>query len=80
MWEPRRLTTLWAFTVCYRDVFAVYLYCKVVIYIKYCKLSVALQTTHEYPLTKEENLEAWTVIIRSITFVKIVIELYLTVI
>jgi hypothetical protein len=25
MWEPRRLTTLWAFTVCYRDSFIVYL-------------------------------------------------------
>jgi hypothetical protein len=22
MWEPRRLTTLWAFTACYRDSFA----------------------------------------------------------
>jgi hypothetical protein len=21
MWEPRRLTTLWAFTACYRDSF-----------------------------------------------------------
>jgi hypothetical protein len=24
MWEPRRLTTLWAFTVCYRDIFMEY--------------------------------------------------------
>jgi hypothetical protein len=22
MWDPRRLTTLWAFTACYRDSFA----------------------------------------------------------
>jgi hypothetical protein len=27
MWEPRRLTTLWAFTACYRDSFTFYL-CK----------------------------------------------------
>jgi hypothetical protein len=27
MWEPRRLTTLWASTVCYRDIFTLYLYC-----------------------------------------------------
>jgi hypothetical protein len=25
MWEPRRLTTLWAFTACYRDSFTLYL-------------------------------------------------------
>jgi hypothetical protein len=25
MWEPRRLTTLWAFTACYRDSFTFYL-------------------------------------------------------
>jgi hypothetical protein len=25
MWEPRRLTTLWAFTACYRDNFTFYL-------------------------------------------------------
>jgi hypothetical protein len=24
MWEPRRLTTLWAFTACYRDSFTFY--------------------------------------------------------
>jgi hypothetical protein len=24
MWEPRCLTTLWAFTACYRDSFTVY--------------------------------------------------------
>jgi hypothetical protein len=24
MWEPRRLTTLWAFTTCYRDSFIFY--------------------------------------------------------
>jgi hypothetical protein len=24
MWEPRRLTTLWAFTACYRDNFTFY--------------------------------------------------------
>jgi hypothetical protein len=24
MWEPRRLTTLWAFTACYRDSFTVF--------------------------------------------------------
>jgi hypothetical protein len=26
MWEPRRLTTLWAFKACYRDSFTFYLY------------------------------------------------------
>jgi hypothetical protein len=26
MWEPRRLTTAWAFTACYRDNFIFYLY------------------------------------------------------
>jgi hypothetical protein len=26
MWEPRRLTTLWAFTVCYRDSFTFFFY------------------------------------------------------
>jgi hypothetical protein len=26
MWEPRSLTTLWAFTACYRDSFTFYLY------------------------------------------------------
>jgi hypothetical protein len=25
MWEPRRLTTLWAFTACYRDSFTLFL-------------------------------------------------------
>jgi hypothetical protein len=25
MWEPGRLTTLWAFTACYRDSFTLYL-------------------------------------------------------
>jgi hypothetical protein len=27
MWEPRRLTTLWAFTACYRDTFILVCYC-----------------------------------------------------
>jgi hypothetical protein len=26
MWEPRRLTTLWAFTACYKDSFTSYLF------------------------------------------------------
>jgi hypothetical protein len=25
MWEPRRLTTLWASTACYRDIFTLFL-------------------------------------------------------
>jgi hypothetical protein len=25
MWEPRHLTTLWAYTVCYRDNFTIFL-------------------------------------------------------
>jgi hypothetical protein len=29
MWEPRRLTTLWAFTACYRDSFRHLLYCEI---------------------------------------------------
>jgi hypothetical protein len=33
MWKPRRLTTLWAFTACYRDSFTFLLtYSKLVIY------------------------------------------------
>jgi hypothetical protein len=31
MWEPRRLTTLWAFTACYRDRFTVLLVLAVVV-------------------------------------------------
>jgi hypothetical protein len=30
MWEPRRLTTLWASTACYRGSFTVYLFTKLV--------------------------------------------------
>jgi hypothetical protein len=29
MWKPRRLTTLWAFTACYRDSFTLFLHTKV---------------------------------------------------
>jgi hypothetical protein len=26
LWEPRRLTTLWAFTACYRDSFTIFIF------------------------------------------------------
>jgi hypothetical protein len=32
MWEPRRLTILWAFTACYRDIFTLYMHIRTSIY------------------------------------------------
>jgi hypothetical protein len=33
MWEPRRLTTLWAFTACYRDSFTFFFYIMIMTFI-----------------------------------------------
>jgi hypothetical protein len=47
MWEPRRLTTLWAFTACYRDSFTfffyLYMHTYIRIYIKYTSLKAKIQ-------------------------------------
>jgi hypothetical protein len=45
MWEPRRLTTLWAFTACYRDSFTFFIFCAYAersLYSRYDILPVAL--------------------------------------
>jgi hypothetical protein len=34
LWEPQRLTTLWASTACYRDTFTLYLLSDIVLEIK----------------------------------------------
>jgi hypothetical protein len=46
MWEPRRLTTLWAFTACYRDSFSFTFY-------KVCKTIMQKhKKKHAYALCK----------------------------
>jgi hypothetical protein len=45
MWEPRRLTTLWAFTVCYRDSFTVLTSCSRVA----CEKMIAAYPVMKFP-------------------------------
>jgi hypothetical protein len=59
MWEPRRLTTLWASTACYRDSFAL--------------LSVELESSHVKKEVKseckEKNEGRWPKTIGHYTFI-----------